>query len=162
MSNRIPEDLVYGKQEQLHLFRAELDALESAEEAVLNDVRFEHLEKRTEEAVWRFACRAHLQRSESHVSGFVDEHRRDPFDAICYLPVFNLTVQEETEVLGLRLLNPSDPRIPQSPSPHALDELEPGAGSVAAVDARGTSYSRMAERSKETASHKLRLLRVAL
>jgi hypothetical protein len=159
LNARIPKDLIDGRSEQLHLLRDERDALAAAEEAVLEDLRFEHLEKKVNAAVWRFACRAVLERSRDQVAGFIEEHAREPFGRVCYLPVMNLTVEAEIDLLGLRLLSPSDPRIPQPPSAFVLDE---GAGSVLAVDATGTSYARMAERSRRTASHALRILRVAL
>jgi hypothetical protein len=159
MRKRIPKDLIDGRSEQLHLLADEVGALAAAEEAVLGDLRFEHLGKNAKDAIWRFACRAYLERSGSHVPGFVEEHGRELFQLVCYVPIMNLTVEADTKILGLRLLSPSDPRIPQAPSPFALD---PGAGSVAAVNAQGTSYSRMAERSRDAVSHTLRVLRVAL
>src|SRR5687767_1739944 len=63
VSRRIPKELVDGRSEQLHLFADEHRALVAAEEAVLGDLRFEHLGKNAEGAIWRFACRAHLERS---------------------------------------------------------------------------------------------------
>lgn len=43
------------------------EALDAAEQALRNDIRFEHLAK-PEDVVWRFACRCLLRRTDSHVA----------------------------------------------------------------------------------------------
>jgi hypothetical protein len=62
-------------------------------------------------------------------------------DLVCYIPVENLKVTAETEMLGIRLLPVNDPRIPPARREFSL---EVPIGCVAAVGVRGTSYERMA------------------
>lgn len=96
-----------------------------------------------------------------HVRAFIERHQKEPIDAVCYMPIEYLNVKTEVEALGIRLLSTEDPRIPPS-RPQPMFNLEKPVGSVAAADARGTDYGRMAERAKVVASHALRVLRVTL
>jgi hypothetical protein len=155
----IPETLTGGDAEYLSLRRDERDALASTKDALLRDLRFEHLAKEADDALWEFVCKAFLDRRTNHVPSFVETHAREPLDLVCYVPVLTLGIEAETTVVGLRLLPLDDPRVPR---PHGSPSLDPDAKSVAAVDVRGTNYAQMAARAQARASHALRVLRVVL
>jgi hypothetical protein len=159
MTKQIPGVLRGEREEYLSLRRDERDALASAKETLLGDLRFEYMAKEADDALWQFVCKAFIDRRTDHVPGFVGAHAREPLDLVCYVPVLSLTVEDETTVLGLLLLPANDPRVPK---PHGSPSLDPDARSVAAVDVRGTNYAETAARAQARASHALRVLRVAL
>jgi hypothetical protein len=150
---RTPEVAAIG------LTAREAGAFEQAREALLKDPRFEHLDREVEDAIRRFVGECYSDKGTDHVRGFVAQHAREPMDLVCYLPVAHLTVDVETEVLGMRLLPVDDPRLPREPG---FLSLERPVGCVAAVETLGTSYAAMVDRARSAVAHVLRVLRVAL
>jgi hypothetical protein len=136
----------------------QVEALVRAQAALLEDLRFEHLGRKVDDIVWHFAADCYVDKGQDRVRSFVDQHGREPMDLVCYIPVENLKVAAETEMLGIRLLPVNDPRVPPARPEFSL---EVPIGCVAAVGVRGTSYERMAQRARAVASHALRVLRVA-
>jgi hypothetical protein len=159
MRRQLPADLQTDPPQEIRLEADQAEALETAIGAVLADLRFEHLDH-ADDDVWHFVAEAALD-TKDHVPDFIKNHQKEPIDAVCYIPVEFLTVTAEIEVPGIRLLPINDGRIPPS-RPRPAFNLEKPVGSVAAVNARGTDYGRMAERAKAEASHTLRVLRVGL
>jgi hypothetical protein len=158
-SGKLPDDLQSEKAKAIGLLREEHDALACVRELLAEDLRFEHLkEDRAEEATWRFVCLAHVREGD-HVADFVAAYAREPMDRTCFLPLELLTVTEETEIFGVRLV----PLEAASP-PDMLfgPPLTEQARSVVAVPAHGTNYTRMGLRAREVAEHALRLLRATL
>lgn len=159
MSGRVPVDLQSSDCRMIGLCDEERGALERLRSLLPHDLRFEHLEDRNaDEATWRFVCLAHLQCGD-HVGEFVAQYARDPIDRTCFLPLELLTVSEELELLGVRLLPPS---VVTPPEPFFGPGPTPNTGSAVAVPARGTNYTKMSLRARATAEHALRVLRTAL
>jgi hypothetical protein len=146
-------------QEMLYLSEKEAEALYHAEDALGEDLRFEHMKPRElDEAVWRFACLAHFRRTGDHVSGFVAEHAEEPEDATCCFPVELLTVDAEREVAGVTIQPAEGMHIPAFVAPEPL----PAVTTVACVPCRGTDRGKMTERARERARFALQLVRVGL
>jgi hypothetical protein len=159
LTARIPDDLQSDEAKVIALPRDEYDALKRVRKLLPEDLRFEYLEERAAEAAtWRFVCLAHM-RSGDHVPEFVAEHAREPMERTCFLPLELLTVSEELDLLGVRLL-PVDQASP--PEPFFGPPLTETTRTVVAVPVRGTSYEKMNERARATADHTLRLLRATL
>jgi hypothetical protein len=155
----LPPDLQTDPPQQLMIFADEPEAAQAAMSALLADFQFEHLGDADGE-VWHFVAECSVDKKD-HVRDFIKSHRREPIDALCYLPVEFLTVKAETQALGIRLLPVGDSRLPMS-GPRPMFNLENPVGSVAAVSTRGTDYGRMAKRAKAEATHVLRVLRLGL
>ena len=158
-TGRVPEDLATECFRSLGMYADEEELYQAAQGALLEDLRFEYLEKReAEEALWRFVCRCSIDRRRDQVRSFVEEHAREPMNLICYMPVEHLKVSEEMEILGVRLLPCAAEEIPEANHHFSLD---PPVGCVAVVRVLGTSYGRMAKRTRDEAEHVLRVIRVA-
>ena len=81
------------------------EAYQEAQAILLADLRFEYLERReAADALWRFLCHCHADRSRDHVPKFIEEHARDVLDVTCYLPIEHLLVEADTELAGVHLL----------------------------------------------------------
>lgn len=159
MTRQLPAEFVSEGSEYLLLLRDERDEFERAKALLLDDLRFEHLDKKVDDAVWHFLALCHVKRDEDHVQPFIEQHRRELLDTICYIPVEHLRVGKETEFLEVRLLPIDHGRVPPEELGFILSDP---VGCVAEVGAGGTSYQRMAERARAKTSHSLRVLRVAL
>ena len=155
---RLPVELATPGSTMLSLGAAEVAQMTIAATALGADLQFEHLEK-PQAALQIFVAHAWTDKVKDHVPEFVERHRREVLDLVCYLTVEYLSVTEETRVLQTRLLPLTDTRIPAGV--HGL-KLDRPVGCVAAITVRGTSYRKMAERARLTAAHALRVLRVAL
>lgn len=153
-----PLDLTNGNTQQLGLLPDEVEAIERTKAALLADFRFEHLGDADDE-IWHFTARCWLDRETDHVPTFIERHRQEPMDLVCYLTIEYLSVETETEIFGVRLLPLSDQRIPKD---DAWFSLAKPVSCVAAVVVRGTDHEQMAERARVQAGHALRLLRVTL
>jgi hypothetical protein len=138
--------------------RDEVAAMDAAAQVLATDLAFEHLRKPHDE-LQIFVARAQADQGKDHVGAFLRQHERQILDLVCYLTVEYLSVVEETRLLQLRLLPLTDPSI--AGVAHGLSSDKP-VGCVAAVDVRGTSYGKMAERARTTAEHALRVTRVGL
>jgi hypothetical protein len=125
--------------------------------ALLADLRFEGLD-RAKDKVHRFMAESWADRSTDHVPLFVASHGREVRHATCYIPVEFLSVTSATELRGVRLLPVEDPKIPP-PSPWFV--LAKPTGCVAAVEAEGSSFARMADRARDRVNHLLRATRIA-
>jgi hypothetical protein len=158
MNRRLPSELSVGEAQHIGLLADEVAAIERAKEALVDDLRFEHL-RSVDDDVWYFVGECWVDRGTDHVPAFIERHAREPMDLVCYSPVEFLSVSSETEALGVHLLPLDDPRIPET---GRRFKLEQPVGCVVAVDVRGTNYERMAERARAVASHTLRVLRIAL
>lgn len=157
-TGRLPLELAGGEEQYLGLTADEEAAADQAAQALLADLRFEHVHD-VGDVVWDFLCKCWVDKATDHVPAFLQSHACEVADHVCYIPVEFLSVTEEIEVLGIRLLRVDDARIP---APGPWFNLDKPVGSVAAIDATGTSHERMAERARVQATHVLRLLRVAL
>ncbi len=138
--------------EEFQLFR-------NVHQALLDDLRFEHLGRKAERAVWGFVRDCLRDKGANQVSVFVAQHSREPMELVCYAPVEYLSVTRETEILGIQL---SPLGAPHLPTAGKAFRTAPPVGCVAAVSVRGTSYENMTERARSTVNHALRVLRVAL
>jgi hypothetical protein len=159
-SGRVPEDLATEDIRWLQLSADEEVLYQAAQQALLEDLRFEYMDEReARDKLWRFVCQSVIDRSHDHVRTFVVAHAREVLNLICYLPVEHLALESELELQGVRLLPLTSD---ETPKPGRHFSLEPPVGTVAAVPVQGTNYARMAERAREEAGHVLRVLRVAL
>jgi hypothetical protein len=159
MSRRIPRDLATPDQRMLYLDRSELVAFEQTVAQVLADLRFEHLDKKGDEKVWRFVCQASLDPGPDFVPDFVGQHAKEPRERTCFFPIDHLTVEQPRTLAECVLLPVGDPQLP--PVAGAF-ELVPPVGAVAAVPVLGTHLGRMKDRAAKAVDHSLRVLRVAL
>lgn len=93
------------------------------------------------------------------MSDFATAHAREPMQRTCFFPVELLTIKQEVELYGVRLL-PADAAQP----PPMLFGPDPTAtmSSVVAVDCSGTNYDNMRRRARIRAERALRLLRATL
>ncbi len=122
------------------------------------DLRFEYMEEKAREAATQlFAARAAVQKSDSQIDWFIDEHAHEVLDLTGSFTVEHLVLDERRELFGASFIPANDAGPPTwlggAPSP--LD-------SVIAVETRGTSGLGMMERGKESAEHALRLLRAGV
>ena len=154
---RLPEELATSEAKALYFQRDDVDAADAAVAALLDDLRFEHLD-RAEEKVRRFMVDCWADRSADHVPLFVGEYAADVRTAMCYIPVEYLSVGAVTEFPKVQLLPVDDPRIP-SPSPWFV--LDKPTGCVAAVEVEGSNLGPMADRARNRVNHLLRAIRIA-
>lgn len=157
MTMRLPADLASDDAQTLCFLRDEVEAADKAVAALLDDVRFEHLD-RAEDAVRRFMAECWADRSTDHVPLFVASHNAEVRKATCYIPVEFLSVTSVKEFPGVRLLPVDDPQIPR-PTPGF--SLEKPTGCVAAVEVEGTSLAKMADRARDRVRFLLRAVRIA-
>lgn len=131
--------------------------LKTAEEAIAADERFEHLDP-AGDLLKEFAAACSADRQSDHVRAFMERHGHDASAEVCFLGVERLSVEEATEIAGVRLLPLGHPDIPDSP----LFRADPLIASVAAVPVTGTNKVLMAARARRAAEHALRVLRIGL
>lgn len=155
----VPNDLEGPEGTWLNLGRKATHLFKKAVSIVVVDERFEHLDKEADNVVWRFACRAALDRSSDHVPSFIAEHAQAPRTMECHFPVEGLRATQE-RTLPHGVLRPLD--APEVPTEQGWFSLAPPVGSVLAVPATGTHPRRMAERAGVVADHQLRVLRLAM
>lgn len=155
---RLPDELATPGSTMLSLGAAELAQMNIAAAALGADLEFEHIEK-PQAALQIFVAHAWTDQVKDHVPDFFERHRRKVLDLVCYLTVEHLSVTEDARVLLAHLLPLTDPRIPTGVHRSKMDG---SVGCVAAINVRGTSYRKMAERARITAAHALRVLRIAL
>lgn len=132
--------------------------MRTLEREVIEDLRFEHLEKTVEEDLRNFIRRAYLGEDDA-VDAFVKEHAKEPRVETCFIPIDHLRVSEEVEILGLRLLPVDHDEVPEA---HPFFVPQAPAAAIAAVPVEGTNLKRMAERAKARTKRSLRVLRMAL
>lgn len=159
MTGEIPADLLNGERQYLWLSEEEAAAVRAAEQVLLQDPRFEHLDATVHDKVWRFVAQCHLDRKVDHVPGFLAEHAKEPEEMVWYFPIEGLAVAKETALFGVRLLPASDPRLPTEESGFRLDA---SSSCALAVTSLGTHPKAMVDRARQTAHQVLRLLRIAL
>jgi hypothetical protein len=160
MSGQVPEDLQSEDFKWAGLLADGRAAVEEARSFLSADLRFEYLKDHDVERItWRFVCLAHLQRKGDLVAEFVSEHARDLMERTCFFPIELLTVKEEVELYGVRLL-PSD-AVERPPTLLGPDP-GPTMHSVIAVECVGTDYGKMSTRARALAERALRLLRGTL
>lgn len=158
MSRRIVDAFATEDAKMLILDHAEVAVLERVEAALMDDPRFEYMD-RVPDTVWEFACQAWADRGRDHVASFCTEHAREPELRNCYLPVHSLQVQDEVAIFGLRLLPVDADEVPKRTFGWQRDQ---SVLSVVAVPAKGTSLRRMHDRAFGDAELALRALRLAL
>lgn len=160
MTGNMPADLQTDEFQALLLLSDERRALEMARSLLSEDLRFEHLDSHAlDAATWRFVCLAHVQPKGDLVASFVTEHAREPMDRTCFFPIELLTVTEETELYGVRLMPPDAVELPAMV---LGPDSRPTITSVIAIESRGTNYSHMTRRARVVAERALRLLRATL
>jgi hypothetical protein len=152
MMRVIPEDL-RGEDGALYLGREEKQAFDDALLTVANDLRFEHLDKKVDDAVWRFTCEAYLSPQGDRVAAFGERHALEVIDAACYMPVERLRVEAPRAIGAVTLLPLDDSDIPPAEMGFALDAP---VGCVATTVVSGTHYGRMQERAARIVDHGLR------
>jgi hypothetical protein len=147
-----------GEDVWVHLFDEGAWAFEEARHRLAGDLRFEHMdEKAITAALETFAATAAVNRGESHIRAFVEEHAHEIFDLTCSFTVEDLELDRRRELFGATFIPAGEVEIPP------LFGYNAGpVDSVIAVPARGTSSLGMMERAKEAAEHALRLLRAGL
>ncbi len=154
----LPPDLATSQVGALRFSPAEVAAIRGVAAALSDDIRFEHL-KDTFRIAQRFAMDCWAVRSKDHVRDFVATHAKAPVTTACLIPVEHLSVEVDTEILGLRLLPTGHPSVPRDDPTFPLDGA---VGSVALIEVTGTDPGRMAARARASAEMALRRLRVAL
>jgi hypothetical protein len=114
MTLQIPDDLATEDARTLSLLADEKDALDEAQSILLDDPRFEHLDRiaSQDDEIRRFVCLCYLDRSRDHVSAFMEEHGREPEERVCFIPIEALKIDKPVGLLGLSLLPVTDERIP--------------------------------------------------
>ena len=148
---------VTGESTLIGLRRNELDLGRKAQEALVDDLRFEYLAK-PEAQVGEFVADCVFRPKEVNIDAFVVTHAREPDTKICYLPIESLKVEAPLEVIGLTLLPPDDESLP--PAKLLFDPRSP-AGSVARVAVTGTNTTFMVKRARDEVTHALRVMRIA-
>jgi hypothetical protein len=143
---------------ELRLTREQLAAMKTAEAAIVADERFEHLAP-AEDLIREFAADCAADRQADHAKTFMERHGREPIERVCYFGVESLSVEQATEVAGVRLLPLDDPEIPEA---NPLFKTDESIKSFAAVRVTGTNDVQTAARARELIEHALRVLRVAL
>ena len=143
---------------ELRLTAEQVAALQAAEAAIAADLRFEHLVP-AEELILEFTAKCVADRQADQVKAFMDRHGQEAVERVCYFGVEFLSVQQATEVAGVRLLPVDDPAIPDTNPLFKTDQL---IKSFAAARVTGTNDVLMAARARELAAHALRVLRIAL
>jgi hypothetical protein len=158
MTRQLPLEVTGGEAQYLGLLRNEVKAMETVKKALLADLSFEYLRK-PDDDVWQFVGECWADKATDHIPGFIEQHRREPVDRMCFIPVEHLSVATATDVFGIRLLPTDDDEVPQV---EPRMSLEKPIGCVAAVVVRGTNLGLMAERARFLALHALRVMRIAL
>ena len=154
----IPEDLASAEATTLTVDGATSAALTAAVELIGSDERFEYMtETDLDAALWRFVCKAAIDRGPHHVPAFVTEHARTPGDHTCYFTIEHLSVPEERELYGVRFLPADTSDKPENPLFPPPDDA-----SVIAVPCHGTGHAAMTARARTHAEHALRILRATL
>lgn len=159
MTFRLRPDLVRSDATMLAVTQDVVDAMKRVEEALAQDLHFEHMDKSADE-LQDFIARAWADRKADQVQQFVAEHSREPLELVCFLPIEYLKIEAPTLLLGLRLLPVTDPSIPATIAPWF--DLGQPIGSVAAIPVTGTNFGKMAERAQALLAHALRVARVGL
>lgn len=159
LTRTVPDDLARPGASMLALDAQEHEALLAAVDAVSRDPRLEHLGRQADKDVWRFACKASLDRSHDWVPEFFAEHAHEVQEMTCFFPIEALSVSERRELPIGMLLPVDDPEVPAEGMGFSLGEP---VGSVLAIPAVGTHLGQMAERAGVLADDMLRVLRVAL
>lgn len=158
MTMQLPADLASGEAQTLNFLRDEVDAAHKPIDALLTDVRFEHLDHAKEE-VHRFMAECWADTSIDYVPLFVARHSAEVRAATCYIPVEFLSVTSAIAFPGVRLLPIDDPQVPSACPGFALEKPT---GCVAAVEVEGSNFALMADRARDRVNHLLRALRIAL
>jgi hypothetical protein len=159
LSRTIPEDLALPGKDWISLGSAQKGLFEQAVQQLLEDQRFEYLDKKVDDAVWRFVATATLNRSTDQVPAFVEEYAHEPVDVICFFPIESLTVTAPRRLANSTLYPPNYATVPTASGWFSLD---PPIGSVLAVPETGSSPRRIADRAAAIADHELRVLRIGL
>lgn len=150
MSGAVPDDLQHENFRWLGLWADEARQLEQVRAAIADDLRFEHMKDQAiDAATWRFVCQAADGRDGTPE---LMSHMRELETKTCYFEVELLTVQEELELHGVKLV----PREVPIGDEHRVP------GCIAAVPCVGTSRKRMMERARPLAEHAVRILRATL
>ena len=158
MTRRLPLELTDGRAQAITLLPDEAAAIGELERALASHLQYEHL-RDIDDAVWHFAAKCWLNKDADHVPDLVETQAREPARLSCYLPVEFLSVNAEVEVAAVRLVPLNTEAIPE---PGPWFEPKPPTGCFAVVEVVGTHLGRMAERAQASASHALRVMRIAL
>lgn len=156
----VPEDLATADRSEVVLRGQAKRAFRRAIEGVRSDLWFEHLDRTTEDRLWRFVCLAVLRRDKDHVDEFIREYANEPASRICWFPIEWLTSNRELSLAASVLHPVTAAEVPGERL--GFFSLQPPVGSVQAVEVTGTNLDRMAERARAVADQDLAALRVAL
>ena len=160
ISGKVPDDLATETVRTIGLFGPEALVVEELRLALIDDLRFEYMDRRErEDATWRFVCLAALREHEDHIPDFIAEHAREIERLTCFYPVIHMTVAEEVTFAGARLIPADEAQLPGLMS--ARDPA-PTVDSVIGVECEGSDRGRMSERAADAAGHVLRVLRAGL
>ncbi|MBV8811955.1 MAG: hypothetical protein JO033_25075, partial [Acidobacteriaceae bacterium] len=154
----VPENLRTPEAQMLHVGPDVSRAMRQVATALQVDLKYEHLEDKTDDAVWEFVCRSALQRGHDHVVSFLRDHAKEPRQVDMLFGIDYLTVVEPFVVQDAELLS-----LPDASSPEGAHlRQDPSCGSVVKLTVTGTSSKRTIERGRIHAQDVLRVLRVSL
>lgn len=153
----VPAELAREGAKQVVFTAAEKRDMQSLQEALSADLRFEHLESGGWAQLVDFVTRVQLEPGVDHVAKFMEQNTRAPEERACYFPVEFLTVNDSIEVAGVSLL----PRVGDETEKLNIS-IAPEVKTVAAVPVSGTDLNAMAQRARSHAEHALRILRISL
>ncbi|MFG2943223.1 hypothetical protein [Streptomyces sp. NPDC048282] len=154
----IPDDLATEDSKFLHVGPDIAGAIIQLVEALLSDLRFEHLGKDAEKRVWRFVCLSVLDRRTDHVADFLRENQREARPVSIRFGIDYLKVGETFTLAGVEFLPlPDDGTADGDFFRHSEN-----CGGIARVTATGTASDRTVARGREQVVHAVRILRVSL
>lgn len=153
----VPAELAREGAKQVVFTAAEKREMQSLQEALSADLRFEHLENGGWAQLVDFVTRVQLEPEVDHVAKFMGQNARAPEERACYFPVEFLTANDNIEVAGVSLL----PRVGDETEKLNIS-IAPEVKTVAAVPVSGTDLNSMAQRARSHAEHALRILRISL
>lgn len=136
-----------------------VEAMLQAESALIEDLRFERMQRTVRDDVRQLVRDALNDREADVVASFVERHANAVEERICFIPIEHLRVSTEREVFGIRVLPIDHAEVPDA---HHFFSLDPPVGAVGAVPVIGTHLTRMAERAQAAVEQALKVLRVAL
>ncbi|MFJ3896843.1 hypothetical protein [Streptomyces sp. NPDC090083] len=154
----IPDDLATEEAKMLHVGPAVSGQITELVEALLADLRFEHLSKDADKRVWRFVCQSALDRSTDHVAGFLFDNQKELRSLSIRFGIDHLEIGESFTLADVEFLP-----LPEGDTKDGdFFRHNENCGSVARVKATGTASDRMVMRAREHVAHAVRILRVSL
>lgn len=157
MTRLVPADIDLGQSHWM-ISRRSYELFQETIGWLSSDSRFEHLDRNTENEVWRFVCQCLAERGRDHREQFIKAQQQEPVTITHYFSIRHLAVREDFELADCRIAG-----LPLADAPDLSSLVdEPDASAVIVVSESGTLAMHQAARAVDRANHALRLLRVCL